>query len=311
MAKEREPRDAAMLLTSLVIGGDEQLDVFRRRRAADPEIDLEHLRHGRELLLAVYHAIKSEDSRVWRRIDRAWEVLNEPEREPEREPEAPPPEPSDEASSAPAPPARVGEPGSAGEVVVPRPSSASASPWGRAPVAPPKPAPAVISVGEPALLPVPPPEPARAASPAPPKDPIAETADIEPLAREYVTPFKQPRAAPLPIAERLERHAAAGHTRIIDNDEHGETLPFDDPFEVMLEPHLLTMTVESYASLCAECIVSPLDRAEIHRRYDVGGESERRALDAHWRGRLQNDRELAARFQSIYTDYEKWVRSRR
>ena len=72
MGTDREPRDAAMLLTGLLIGGggDGQLEVFRKRKAGDPSVDLDHLRRGRELLLSVFRAVKKGDEDAWERIEK-------------------------------------------------------------------------------------------------------------------------------------------------------------------------------------------------------------------------------------------------
>ncbi|MBW2523240.1 MAG: hypothetical protein JRI23_03655, partial [Deltaproteobacteria bacterium] len=68
-------RQASLLLSGLVLTPDSSLDVYRERRAADGDLDLELLRHARDILDQVSLAISTAEPERWDRVERAWKVL--------------------------------------------------------------------------------------------------------------------------------------------------------------------------------------------------------------------------------------------
>jgi hypothetical protein len=329
MAADREARDAAMVLTSLLVGGESQLEVFRRRRAADPELALEHLERARNITLFLSRAITvEEDEDVWERVERAWEILTgdvavaegapdgmddsedevppEPSRETDEEPSRPSETPVTEPrASEPRKPARVGESVAVDPDAPPifdtkRSSEPerSVSKW------------ADIASNSPVSAP--PRVPATGASDAD-EDPIGATTQMgapvdSSRSSEPAMPFAPGDAAPEPVTPGLPQHQAAGQT-LTGEIDLVQTLPFDEPLDGPLEAHLAAITMEQYAALSAECTLRPDRRAAAHARYEIAGESERDRLDAYWTGRLGSDEALAARFRELLAHYEQWVRA--
>jgi hypothetical protein len=70
-------REGALLLSSLVLSPDGALERYRAQRSGDPKLDLEHLRHARELLDAVAFAITAGEAGRWSRIEQAWRAARE------------------------------------------------------------------------------------------------------------------------------------------------------------------------------------------------------------------------------------------
>lgn len=203
MASRSSPdvRRASLLLSGLVLTGDDSLEAFRDRRVGDKSLDTAHLKRARDVLDAVHEAITAGDEGRWRRLEEAWQLLcnagdapavgakspapspEPPVAEPEAltpEPKAPSgPEPPKPAPAVPAPaPPPPSRPGPAPPVAPPRApvaspaaSSTGPSPWARqdgaAPASQRQPPPAAASPPPPASQRQPPVSPA-AASPPPP-----------------------------------------------------------------------------------------------------------------------------------------------
>jgi hypothetical protein len=139
-----ETRKASLLLSGLVLTPDSALRVFRERRAANPALDLDHLRQARDILDALHAAIASNDAAMWEKVERAWGILHgrsDDDAAPlPAAPAAPAAErrtaarPAVEQPEAPPPPARADEP-PASRPDAPPPIAAAAftkgSPWAR------------------------------------------------------------------------------------------------------------------------------------------------------------------------------------
>jgi len=67
------------------------------------------------------------------------------------------------------------------------------------------------------------------------------------------------------------------------------------------------LTLEQYASLCAERACYPADAVAIEAKYGIRGAAYRDQLDQSWRQRL-SDASLRQRFDSLYHHYVAWVR---
>jgi hypothetical protein len=70
---------------------------------------------------------------------------------------------------------------------------------------------------------------------------------------------------------------------------------------------LLTMTVESYASLCALAQAYPESSAETHRRFGVVDPTARRRLDEMWRARFTMDGALYELWSALYGQFHGWL----
>lgn len=66
------------------------------------------------------------------------------------------------------------------------------------------------------------------------------------------------------------------------------------------------MTVEQYASLCAEIAVKPTQSAEIEKRYRLSS-AARHKLDAAFRERFARDGALQSRFKQLAQQYRAWL----
>lgn len=89
------------------------------------------------------------------------------------------------------------------------------------------------------------------------------------------------------------------------------TLPFAGEAAtaaVVLVPRL---SLETYASLCAELAVTPDRAAEIRVKYQVPSEASQRALDEAWRGWLAEQPRERAAFEATVTAYAAWLRLQR
>ena len=71
------------------------------------------------------------------------------------------------------------------------------------------------------------------------------------------------------------------------------------------------LSLEQYASLCADLSMQPERSAEIPRRYNVVNEAARRALDKHWEAQLAASPEMFARYIQAVVSHADWVRSQR
>lgn len=71
------------------------------------------------------------------------------------------------------------------------------------------------------------------------------------------------------------------------------------------------MTLDAYASLCAEMVVHPQHRADILRRYSIADEATLHALHGQWRERFSRDPALEAQWQTKYKTFRDWLAQRR
>ncbi|MBW2528121.1 MAG: hypothetical protein JRI23_28325, partial [Deltaproteobacteria bacterium] len=86
---DRRTREVAKLLSVLTFTPDSALTIFRDRRAADPDLDPERLKHARDLLDAVGHAILDADHDRWSRLRNAWKLIERDARVAPEMPEEP------------------------------------------------------------------------------------------------------------------------------------------------------------------------------------------------------------------------------
>ncbi|WP_437977838.1 hypothetical protein WMF11_14130 [Sorangium sp. So ce295] len=209
------------------------------------------------------------------------------------EPRRSPPAPVDAASLVP--------PGMRGftELRGTQPTSAAASgapvlPFG--PPAPPEPArPASPTAVLPALPA--PPEPAR---PAPPTAVLpAVPAPPEPA---------DPAVAMALVPKGMRGFTSLTGTHPTSGAPSGAPLPFASgpraaPAAPSAPPPTPALSLEQYASLCADLAASPGDAEALFARYGLGRPEERAAVDAFWRDRLARDPAAHRRWQELYSQH--------
>jgi hypothetical protein len=365
-----EIRKASLLLSTLVLTPDSALEVFRERRVANPALELDHLRHARDILDRIHEAIAHNDREQWSRMEEAWRLLSAAPRRQSSVPSPPPlvtsapaspamptpsPLPSPPLASAPsAPPPRIWSPPSndrSSEEV----TSVAFEPTGpETPFeSPPSTRPGVDQESE---------DPNESTSLALPRahlpaTPFRAVAPAVPFKRPggpavRATPFDHPAPNPSSPIEPAS-DAASFDARITQDLSDGESedrltltadgsdlagdpaLPFhgEEPDEAdmtqpsmkavrpvpasagansnaPLPPHLAGLTLEQYASLCAESNLYQAFMPQVHARYGIQSDDQRRALDEHWRARLAVDAELAGEWAKLCRRYEEWAKNR-
>jgi hypothetical protein len=175
------------------------------------------------------------------------------------------------------------------------------------PTRPPAPPPPAMPLGpRPAMPPVP--EPVAITSPALEVPP-------EVLERMGRLPFS-PRAGeelartmPVPVLDlRKGQTAALGDDSI---EKPVPALPFpESPVGEAVVP-IPSLSLEQYASLCAEVAMQPKQSDEIMRRYNVVNKAVRRALDEHWEAQLASSPEMFARYNQAVMSHAALARSQR
>jgi len=394
-----------LVLSGLVLTSDDALDTFRSRRAADPELDLEHLKRARDILGVIGTAITSSSGDNWKDVERAWEILCGDG----DESAAPAQGTSDAAAAGEGAPAAASTVAAVPTVAGSDAASASEEPSGSedassqssesegdaedsvvrpaiveaAPIradvlakmgadsgadAPPEPEPpqsgrSPWAVGNRShhFGDAAPPVPVVAASPAS-SGPAAlhgtrddaESSDVldstGPAAENLkyeATPFekhegKEVKPPPKAVAADAAPTDFGGSTFFLDGSggagpSKRGALPFSSkgeadtekraaakekksptlPFSKVPEPRqssasatrFPTLTLEQYASLCAECAVDPARRDETHKRYQIHLPADREQLDAHWDTRFEADAALRTKFETHLSAYMEWLRS--
>lgn len=137
-------------------------------------------------------------------------------------------------------------------------------------------------------------------SPAPAPLPFSSTPSPE-----FVKNLSAPRAVPV----REQRKSLDSTVPANMMSPIPEALPFAHGAPAAAPPPKVPqMTLQAYASLCAELSVTPEKSAEVLRRYGVHDEHARRALDEEWRARLAAHPPSNQEWQKLYTTYRDWLR---
>ena len=84
-------------------------------------------------------------------------------------------------------------------------------------------------------------------------------------------------------------------------------LPKPPPPSVQATPWSPELTLEQYASLCAELAMRPERAAEVLARYRQTAESRAR-LDQHYRARVEGSPEVRAAWERAYQAYYEWLK---
>ncbi|WP_437717516.1 hypothetical protein WMF45_14555 [Sorangium sp. So ce448] len=148
----------------------------------------------------------------------------------------------------------------------------------------------VLPFGPPAL-----PEPAR---PAPPTAVLpALPAPPEPA---------DPAAAIALVPKGMRGFTSLSGTHPTSGAPSGAPLPFaSGPRAAPAAPSspAPALSLEQYASLCADLAASPGDAEALFARYGLGRPEERAAVDAFWRDRLARDPAAHRRWQELYSQH--------
>jgi len=125
------------------------------------------------------------------------------------------------------------------------------------------------------------PGPQATPTPEPPVDQIsAATAAAMRLALPFVTSPDKARTATPPAAAPATPLAPAGPTRL---------------------------TLEQYASVCAEIAVAPREARQIRAKYGMPDDATWSATDGAWQQRLSRDPALKARWIELASQFRDWL----
>ncbi len=179
--------------------------------------------------------------------------------------------------------------------MVPTPEDDVSAPDGPDPTASPRSAPARVTP------PPPPSSPTELSPGAVPPEPDS-SADSKPLVAD---------GDPLPAAE-TNREAAPEEE---EEDELRETVAVEtlSPLKEALaeDPRAMNLpdlTIQQYASLCAEREVKPAEREMIHQKYGLPDDAASEALDAHWHRLFDTQPQVRERWQDLHSQYVAWLR---
>jgi hypothetical protein len=111
--------------------------------------------------------------------------------------------------------------------------------------------------------------------------------------------------------------AALGATKPVgvDGAVPGSVMPFVPTGEVPTEalPVLAPpkLSLEQYASLCAEWQAAPARQRETLAKYGLSDAYSKTLLDVEWSRRLEQERALGQRFEQLVEQYLAWLNARR
>ena len=167
-----------------------------------------------------------------------------------------------------------------------------------------------------------------AAPAVPPPDDLDSTAAARPLPLIAPLPFgdtpsqgfleslaKGPAPSRAPAPPAGFGPTACGETEEVDVAKlvaaAKSTLPFKAPGDSQDEALLARLTVEQYASFCAELEVYPERIDEVRSRYGVASTEEHGALARAWHDALTEDPVRLGTFRSVAARYAAWLRGGR
>jgi hypothetical protein len=340
-------RDRARLLGKLALADDDELERLRDKRLPEAarELDVDDLRRLRGVLRWVIAALEGEgdveqirDAYAMLLGDDLEEVdavppaapsavtnvepLPAPRLEPPRA-AAPSPDPPTPQLAAPPPPplpARVASPALAASRDNP-----ARSPWldgagpavappvaARAPAPPPAAAPPPV-VAPPAIV-------TQAPAAVPPAEPklgdadgvgTAEMKSKFPREQRAVLPFQARADTPQPAAAPADDGDPCGDTIGVDDGaELHATLPFGARAKDAGPAIIPELSVEQYASLCAERSLPGADRSATQRRYGLADDAGARRLDAIWEERFRLEPPRKMQWQQLVAHYTQWFKQR-
>jgi hypothetical protein len=293
------------LVSSLATSSDDELDAFHARLLGSPALDLAQLARARDLLDAVGEALVSAaehrndpgSQELWQRLDLAWNALFSAGAVlPGRATPRPPPA----ATSAPRdtlpPHARA-----ALQALEEREALAGAgSPSATVPLGPS----GTIDAGPAPLVgrPSAPPSQTAASSSTPPGPAPSGSAQGKPSRSEVgrligattqvdYTKKVDPAELPFVQAVRLAGAMATARGPAPSSPPPAAVLPNAPPTPPLLAlpPHLARLSVEQFATYCAQCAATPEGITAIDERYGIESPAARAALEQHWHARLAAD----------------------
>ncbi len=323
------PAKAARLLSVLLITPEDDLAGFRQRMLGkDSDVPLEHLRAARDALVSLGAALSSVEEAAWQKVSKARDLLATGRGPSVAEATAPPSAPAALPHPPAASPRHVAPPSVTSPTQPAAPHIESGpvqSAWvsgpparGVAPSAPTAPAAPPEGATAPPFAP-PPAAPALVPSAAPhlPVGKVETMDEVVPASARNPLPFQQgPAQLSSDAARALSDEANA------DNPNLGATVGVDQisplagllPFaksntrESASPPPAPSLTLEQYASLCAQCAEMPRDTYRIHREFGLVDLAARAQLDKSFAARFDAEPAQRNKFDELVAHYREWFR---
>ncbi len=144
--------------------------------------------------------------------------------------------------------------------------------------------------------------------------PLERSAALEEAGRIFLGLFHHIADAGYPesVAAYLQEQASAARDR---HEAAGSSTAERDAFVSAILaklpelPPFPALTLDQYASLCAEIALAPDRRLVIGLKYGVPNPAAHDALDADWRGRLTAEKTLALTFRVRLEEYIAWLQA--
>lgn len=158
-------------------------------------------------------------------------------------------------------------------------------------------------------------------APSPPVVRMAKPSRLDRTADEVVSPFQskplpfqqpqqpqQPQAAPSPPAVEPIPPSTPSSSR---GAPASAKPPTSSPSEALQRPATRGLSIEQYASLCAELATYPAQTEQVFLRYHLVSAQDRAAVDSEWRARLAKDPAEYKRWHELYWHYCTYLQQRR
>jgi hypothetical protein len=114
----------------------------------------------------------------------------------------------------------------------------------------------------------------------------------------------------LAAAASADAASGRGETKdvsVTDLRAGATAVPFDARAASKRAPDL---TLEQYASYCAEMTAAPSDYNRILKAYGVASPAARVALATHWGKRFEEEPELKVQFETLQAEFVAWLRTK-
>ena len=137
---------------------------------------------------------------------------------------------------------------------------------------------------------------------------VDQTAFVQALVIEDPLPFTDEPTTPPELAGASISIDAMGMTGEVPAILVGnETLPFMESGALGIDDELRNkLTIEQYASLCAELLAAPSRRAQTLQRYGAD-DNTFDMLEQIWNERFDEDPNLRARYEQLHASYRDWL----
>ncbi|WP_159396911.1 hypothetical protein [Sorangium cellulosum] len=138
-----------------------------------------------------------------------------------------------------------------------------------------------------------------------PTSSAASTAPVLPFGPPAPPAPAKPAAASAEVPEGMRGFTSSTGTQPASGAPPAAVLPFSSSArrqasDAPASPPAAALSLEQYASLCAELAASPGDAEALFARYGLGQPEARLAVDSAWRDRLARDPSAHRRWQELY-----------